>query len=33
MLDEYGAVDIDEKDREYDTRNRNITGTTDLRMQ
>jgi len=30
LLDEYGAVDIDEKDREYDTRNRNITDTTDL---
>ena len=30
LLDEYGAVDIDEKDREYDTRDRNITDTTDL---
>ena len=30
LLDEYGAVDIDEKDREYDTRNRNMADTIDL---
>src|SRR6476659_8941676 len=29
LLDEYGAVDIDEKDHDYDTQNRNIADTID----
>lgn len=30
LLDEYGAIDIDDNDYEYNAQNRNITGTTDL---
>src|SRR6188474_589884 len=30
LLDEYGAIDIDEKNREYDMQNRNIADATDF---